>query len=366
MITIYQTFKMIFGLIISVFVLYFTIYYVGVYTGIQEDAQKGLILKNFIKTSNDVYLTGNSIGFDDLRRHEFHISLDTSEPEGIVSSTGKTLLSFPLFLSYDSKSVFIERNSLDMGWWEFYFVETMPETRILFNPLTENQDAWNLMREITAKLPDTGFFKPKVTFGFCDGVKITENLCFGNLCEREDFLYHMEGMEEKYSKCEAPLTGKHKLITVSPSCSGNLEKGVCVEPPTPMGIGNFYIAGHDDALIYKDPVDIVSAIIGGEKDIYGNSGETMYRYKNNMFRKQIKFASDIMFKRSILVGGEFPVGSECQSLYSDFSNSMNTLSSLLSDESYYETYGKVTSLVTALKDSREKYQELVDGGCDYP
>jgi hypothetical protein len=154
MISLYQLFKIIFGLVISGFTLFVILNFTGVYIGIQEDSQRAAILKNFIKTAGDVYISGNPAGFDDFSRQDFTLSFDISEPEGIVSQAGKTPVFFPLFLS-PGKRLFIYRNELDLGWWKFRFIEAMPRTRIFFNPRSASPEAWELVRSIVLVLPDS-------------------------------------------------------------------------------------------------------------------------------------------------------------------------------------------------------------------
>ena len=57
---------MIFGLIASIFIIMFLVQYSGQYSGFEEQSQSITILKNFNKVAGDVYLTSNSIDFDDF------------------------------------------------------------------------------------------------------------------------------------------------------------------------------------------------------------------------------------------------------------------------------------------------------------
>lgn len=363
MISLYQIFKIIFGLIISVFILVIIIYFLSSYTQVQEDSQRALILKNFLKTAGDVYLTGNSLAFADFSKQKFILSFDIKEPEGVLSNVGKTPVFFPLFLK-PGEELFLWKGDLDMGWWSFRFVEAMPRTRIIFTVLSPE---WELVGKITSFLPDSDFFEPKITFGFCDGPSLQETLCGGEACEQQDFLFHISSPPPTMSKCSLPLPQDAILITISPSCSPTFSEGFCLTPPNADGIGNLYISGFSTPLLYKDPLDIVAAVIGGEKkDLFGNSGATLYEYKNNVFRKEIQLGAQIMSNRALIVGSNFPPESECQEHFVNFLNTMNGLQSTLEDEEYYTRFGTATSLVNQLTQAFADHQELVNRGCDYP
>jgi len=363
MISLYQMFRLIFGLVISGFILIIIIHFIGVYTDLQEDSQRAQIMKSFLKTAGDVYLTGNPVDFTSFSMQEFKITFDSTEPEGIVSNTGKTPVYFPLFFSF-GKKVFIWKGELDMGWWKFRFVEAMPRTRIIFNPLSPD---WDLIKEIVYLLPDSEFFEPKITFGFCDSSLLQEKLCGGEFCEKQEFLFQLLSPPQSFSKCSTQMPDGAVLITISQSCSSTFSQGFCLTPPNSDGIGNLYFKSVQDPLLYKDPLDIVSALIGGEeKDIYGNSGETLFEYKNNAFREELVLAAKMMSNRALLVGSKHPPGSECNLAFSSFLNKINSLHSMLSDKDYYKNFGKTTILVNQLKSAKSDYQELVNRGCDYP
>lgn len=353
-------FKLIFGLVISGFILFIIFYFLGSYTDIQNNNQQAAIMKNFLKTTSDVYMTGNPVSFTDFSKQSFVTTFDITEPEGIISGTGKNPVYYPLFFSFGDK-VFIYRNVQDLGWWKLRYVEVMPRKRIIFNVI--NND-WDLVKDIVNSLPDSEFFKPEITFGICDGLLLQEDLCSDKNCERSDFLFYLSSPPKSMSNCETKMPEGAVLITVSSSCSFSTQ-GICLSSPNSDNVGNMYIKGFENPVIYKDPIDIVSALIGGEKDIYGNSGITMYQYKNNVFREELLFASKIMSNRALLLGSRYPQTSECYKIFADFINTMNSLESTLSNEDYYKEFSTITSLKNKMEQAKKQHQELVNLGCDY-
>ena len=353
----YQIFKVIFGLIISGVVLFVIITYISDYSQVQEDSQSAQTLKNFMKSSGDSYFTGNPIGEVDISKREEPITFNTDEPPGIVSVTGKVPVFFPVFF-YLGDEVFIGRNSLDMGWWEFRYVEAMPETRIYFNPIAG--DSASLVSAITSAFPSTEFFEPKVTFGFCDGSQLLENQCSGR-CERDNFMLLTGSGISPMSTCTVQIPQNSRLITISQTCSP-LANGYCVSLPDSQGIGTFTISG--ETFRYKDPVDIAAAVIGGaEKDVYGNSGATLYQYKNNVFRKELSLASRVLSARASLLAREHT--QECSQAYETFQESMEELSQLLEDTGYYSSPNQLSSLVSTLTSAKAEHANLTSRGCDY-
>ncbi len=360
MISLYQMFRLIFGLVISAFILFAIIYFLGAYTGLSESSQKAEITSNFLKTSGDVYSTGNSVSFTDFAGKDFTITFDATEPGGLVSSAGKTPLHFPLFPRIGGE-VLIYSGSLDMGWWEFRFVEALPRTRVLFNPAVQD---WDLISGIVGFLPDSEFFEPAITFGFCDGQSVQERLCGSDFCEKDDFLRGLASPPGPVNPCTADLPPDAILVTVARECASE-SRGICLTPPDPDGIGTISLRS-GETMLYKDPLDIVAAIIGGPgKDIYGNSGKSLHKYKNDAFRKEVALAAAIMANRALLLEEEHTPGSECQAVLADFLDTMRSLEALLLDEGYYVSQETSRNLLALLREAKSEHETLVERGCDY-
>jgi len=376
-ISIYKLFRIIFGIIASVFILYFLIYYSAVYSEMQRDTQRVLILKAFKKTAQDVYLTGIPINFSQFSKLEFDLYFEgTAEPPKLRSSVSSMIVMTPLFFA-QGDNIFIERLDLDYGWWKFDFVEAVPDMTIIFNPLENTEEIWDMMKNITKTLPDTTNFRPKVTFGFCDGINLDENLCGGKPCERYDFLNILNQQHGGvgFSKCTAGMDKeKYRLVTVSSSCRhGFADKGICIVP-SQTDIGNFYINGSAETYIYKDPLDLVSAIIGGDSvSIYGIGAEELFKYKNKILGNRMKIMSKVMAQRSVLISGRLQANTnwtECVIPYKNLADTLyfggqDSISNILSNENYYKNLPLLMQLKNKLNEARAQYQELVDKGCEY-
>ena len=366
---VFQLFKMVFSLVAAALILYFLLYYAGVYSGMQGESIKAKILKNFETDVNNVYSSGISVGFTDFSMSDFNLYFDPNEPEGIRSSLGKKEISAPLFFS-PGDSVFIERGYLDMGWWRFHFVTATPPKRVIFNPLDSSPGTWRLLQDLVSIFPSTENSDIKLRFGLCNGNTITENLC-GGPCERSGFLGVLGALEDDgmaFSRCTAP-SGDYTLVTVSSSCSPEYAgRGICISPPNPDGIGNAYINSSPRAYIYKDPLDLLAMIMGGdENNIYGSAAENLFTYKNRLFAERLGLACEVLSQRALLISQNLPDTAEsevCRPLYLEFSNSLKSVSGILSRPDYHETYANAAALAGQLGDAKEGYDALVGRGCE--
>ena len=344
MISVFQLFKIIFGLIVSGLILYFAAYYVSNYTLTQESIQKTKIIHNFIETAQDVYLTGNSINFTQFSYHGFSPMFDTNDPEGIYSTdTGKTEVRFPLFLA-SGEELFIEQNYMGIGdfseheeWWRFYFVIALPETTFVFNLIENDERVFEQISDIVNLLPYTP--DPHVRFTFCDGdTLLSFNYCNNGYCNKYDFLEVLENTDSTFLRCSMNLhEDRYRLITVADACHSSFNNGICIQPPLD-GVGNAYITGTPEPFRYKDPLDLIAIIIGGQGYDEQNRiiGKRYYEYKNRIFAERLGLAARLMAKRAFNLANVFP---GCREEYIEMSlilhTGSNSLSSILDDRDYY-------------------------------
>jgi hypothetical protein len=362
MISTYKLFQIIFGLIVSGFILSFLIQYVSEYSEMQKTTQKIIILKNFIKTAEDVYLTGNYINFSDFSRYDFSSCYISLNQPAIKCRFAEIPVQIPLFF-LSGEQMFIDRNSLDFGWWKMHVIEAIPETRIIFTPMDNSDDTWELMKDITRMLPSTHGFTPQTTFGFCNGDNLYELVCGGRVCERPDFLEVLDQtFPSTFASCNHQLSNNYRLVTISQGCSMDfVDQGICIQPPNSDGMGYAYIAGSD--YLYKDPLDLVVLIIGGdEKDMLGIStlGEILYNYKNTILGERLVLASKIMKQRAILIAGLEP---ECAPVYANFANVLDSISNLAKGD--YKNWVVMKNLVAKLNQAKLLYNQLEEMGCEY-
>jgi len=374
---------MIFGIIASAFLISFLLYFLQSYTGLQKNAELAKVMDSFESTYKDVYLTGNAVDFNYFSQVDYNLHIDASYPPGIVSKLGKRSLKFMVLFS-PGKKLFIDDSNLDMKWFNLRYVVAMPSSRVIFS-LGENSDAaWDLVRNITKHMPNSAGFKNRVTFGFCSGNTIKENFCGEkekDLCDQKEFLMKLEEKPAPgFFKCTRTVSGvqeRYRFVEISSSCSGTF-RGICITTPDSNGIGKIYVKGLKGYLIYKNPLDIVSVIVGyNYKSIYGVAAETVYKYENIEFAKRISVAADMMSKRAVLLSGEIEkelaankLDSDsgealCLPLFQQFSLLMEQIKSIVSDKNYYENLGACVSLNKKLSEAEALQSKIISLGCDY-
>ena len=368
--SIYRIFQIIFGIVVSVFILYFLIQYASNYAGFQEDVQRVTILKNLKITAESVYTYGNPVVFQDTSLYDFSsCCMQTSKPEPpvIKCSFGEIGPVFVPMLFSGGRGVVVEGSDLNLGWHVMHWVEVMPASVILFNPLDSSEETWSLMKNLTSLLPSTENLDEKVTFGFCDGSSLLEDMCGGS-CERYSFLSVLDSHQAPSSKCTRSLGGSYRLVTISGQCSPTFSgQGVCVRPSAD-GVGVAYLAGSDKEFVYKDMFDIIALMIGGsEKDVFGKTkGERLYAYKNEVWKESVSLASQIMKQRALLVSSRYQIlneNLECIPVYANLANELNSIFSLVKGD--YNNYALMRNLAARMKQAGSLYQNLIDLGCEY-
>ncbi|RLI96667.1 MAG: hypothetical protein DRO99_04085 [Candidatus Aenigmatarchaeota archaeon] len=368
---VYQVFKIVLGLVMSFFILFFLVNYAGIYSEIQEDTQRMMIISNFRKAVQDVYLTGNSVTFDDFSRLDFNIVYNgLVDPPVIRSGTGQTIIRTPMVF-VPGEEVMIQREDLNFGWWKFGFVEALPEMTVLFNPMDTGVESRNIMKSIVGLFPDTTGRTPRIQFGFCDGNTIKKPCDSGNsFCESYSFMSRIDSYTTPASKCTANLGTGYRLVTLHASCpSGMVQKGVCIVPRLPgAGYGYAYLNGSTEFRLYKNPLDLFALTVGDGSNIYGPVADNLYHNVNNAFTKELLLMSEIVSQRSKLVSSKLPISDEkgeCGTYYSALWAALDMMPSITSADGYYNDPAKVSELVTELNNAYSAYQDLVNLGCEY-
>jgi hypothetical protein len=243
---------------------------------------------------------------------------------------------------------------------------------VVFTPMDTSDSTWDLMRNITEALPSTENIDANITFGFCDGSELIEDLC-GGPCDKRRFLEVLDSFDSVQSRsaaseCRASLSDDRMLVTISNGCSSLVpEHGVCVKPPR-SGFGTAYLAGSDREFPYKDMLDILALLIGGSgTDAFGKTGgEKLYDYKNELWNKRMSLAAEIARQRMLLVSGKSG-NQQCRQIYSELSTMLcpGTYSVCDLAEKDYTNPSITGRLAEVLGMSRSLYQELVSLGCEY-
>jgi hypothetical protein len=386
MITIYKVFQLILGIIISGFILLFLIQYASDYADFGGTKQKITVMNNLKETVNGVYFSGNPIVFPDTDSFDLSSCEMRYEEEDAPFMSCEFGEVYPVLLPTlpnirEGEKVVVDVESIDYGWWEARFVTVLPETHIIFNPIDASDQAWDTMTEITRLLPPTESFGTKVTFTFCDGIVL--NVCGGESCEKRDFLSVLRSTSNTPAlKCTESVGGKYRpitysLITVSQSCSpGFVSQGICIKPDlTTPGIGRIYTPRDQDIFIYKDPADIVSLLIGGDKeDPFRKSGaEKLYEYKNSVFSERLYLAARVMAERAHLLKSKYQEECfscldqqcgycVCHPLYDSLEKRLEDVMGKAGGD--HTNYLSMENLKSSLNQASSVHQELVNRGCE--
>ncbi len=385
MLSVHRIFQLIFSIIVSAMLLYFLITYAGNYGNTQDSVQKVRILKAFAQDVNSVYLTGIPINFTNFRKYDFSSCMMKAEegdmPEiSCAFDTPGIPVETPLIF-YPGSSVYIGKFSMSYGWWSFGFVEAVPDTVFIFNPVENTGENWQLIRDIVEYLPDTSSERDlvKIKFGLCSGNEIVYG-CGGMPCSKKVFYPSIDSLKGAYSRCTAALDKNMRLITISSSCNQYMsERDVCINPNSIRGVGSAYIKGSGTEYAYRDMLDLVALSIGGgEKDDFGTpNGERIYEYKNSVFLDRIYLAARVMSNRALQLSQNPGVGEDCRTNYALLSTKLDTVYRAISailimknkdyikNPALYQTY---KTLLITLNDSlnvaRSVYNMLLDFNCE--
>ena len=232
MATVYRIFQIVMGIIFSGFIFYFLITYAGQYANFGEERVRHKTLDVFVENAENVYFTGNPIGYEEFSRDDYsschvrqgniariYCNIDDEKQES------RQVL-FPIFLNANDE-VLITRGALDLGWTKLYYINAFPQTTVVLNPLDDSDGTWAMVQRIVESLPDTSGYYPKLYFRFCDHDQL-----LGTSYERNDFLTIVTSNRDALSRCIADMPENHVLVTISTECTpGFAESGICLRPP---------------------------------------------------------------------------------------------------------------------------------------
>ncbi len=345
-----QIFKIIFGIILSAFILMVILRFSLSYTEIGESSKEVEILVGLKKTIEDVYTTGISTDFE-VRDLEEAISF-YSPPNIETPVTSINLDPVPTFL-VPGETISIHRSEYDTGWWKFYFVHALPETKVVFVPLGRSEVVWNTVGNITKYFPSTENTNVKVLFGIGCNDTGGEPFFFFSKWERDYFMRTV--LPWLYTnEYEFTLCGKRKgyrMITVSETPIGSDFQVV----PIDNEMGYVYINTTEQGWqwhLYKNPIDIVALFFGGKK---------MYDYTNEKFLKELSIASDLASRESSLLRSK-STNPYCDSVYQKFVQVLGSLRNKI-DNGDYTNEDDMRELTRKIKESIEAYRLLEEMGC---
>ena len=356
--SVFQMFKIIAGLLMSVFIIYFAVSYSGTYTQVQSGISGNQELRDFVETSRNVYLTGNPSNFKFTKKPTFNY--ESGSLGSIVYGQATAYPKNPILFSAGER-IFIDSNSLGLGWTDYKFTEAMPETHVILNPLDTSPQTMQLLQDTTLLMPSTAYFKPDVVFGFCDSGSIAYNFCNG-WCERDDFSFYLLTPGLSFGECTAAMPPGYMLLTAAEDCTG--KAGVCIGPPDSNGMGLAFADGRQ--MLYKDPLDIAALVIGGAE---------AYDYKNSDFAETIAFESAAEAARArllearlkgLLASGSLDPRSnpgKCAQAYSNFAASLDAVGQGL-EKGYHTDPAKAVAAANALKQAKLAFGSLKSLGCE--
>jgi hypothetical protein len=348
--SVMQIFKIIFGVILSAFILMIILRFSSSYTEIGESSKEVEILIGLKKTIQDVYTTGISTDFE-VRDLEEAISF-YSPPNIETPVTSVNLDPVPTFL-VPGESVSVHRNEYDLGWFKFYYIHALPETKIIFVPLGKSEVVWNTVGNITKHFPSTENTKTKVLFGIGCNDTGGQPIFFFSKWERDYFirtvlpwLYTNEyefvpcGKREGYrmiTVTETPIDADFQVVPI------DNEMGYVHVNNTMVGQKTY---------LYKNPIDIVALFFGGEK---------MYDYTNEKFLKELSIASDLASRESSLLRSK-STNPYCDTLYQKFIQVLGSLRNRI-DNGDYTNEDDMREFSKKIKESVEAYKQLEEMGC---
>jgi hypothetical protein len=362
---IYEMFRPVFGIVASVFILYFLVNYAGSYGLMQQDYQKTKIASNLLQTGEEVYLSGNPEGFTDLEKYDFsscHQALSAGQE--VLScdfNHDGMAVTVPIMASV-GQDAYLERGSLDMGWWRFDYVAVTPEMRVVFNPVVNTEQTRRIIKDLASRIPSPSGEAVDVAFSFCSGTSVTAP------ADRPDFLDSVDSIAPiSFSKCSARPEPGDRYVALAGSCAGS--RGVCLDSFTAGGLANIYVEGSDRAFLYKDPLDGLAMLLGyTNKDAFGKTfGEDLYECRNVAFMQRLSVAARAMSERASILAAKLPEGSACAAPFGSLSVSLDAVASkaAAAADGGYASFQDMSELSTLLTKAMMDHGTVMGLGCDY-
>jgi hypothetical protein len=352
MISVFQVFKIILGIIISAFILFFVLRFAGSYMDIGESSRQVSIIVSFKKSIEDVYTTGVSTDFE-MKDSEILAYkppyVDTSKVSYVDMDP------IPLLLIPGEKFS-IYRNEYDTGWWKFYLIEVLPETKILFVPLGNDERVWSVMGNITKFLPSTENTKTKVKFYLgCNKTEPDEYYPIGERNRLLDMVPKFTAFDVEMGPCgdlEYFREKGYRIITISEESTD----ADFLVSPIDNEIGYVYIKTGDgyEEYIYKNGLDIVALLLGGKR---------YYDYVNEKFLGELGVAIDVGIRETDLLTGDINLRNRCGAEFSEFRGTLDFIKEELIPELDSMEEENTKEFAYQMRESVEDYKSLERLGC---
>ncbi len=349
MISAFQLFKIILGVIMSVFVIIIAMQFSGRYIQLGESGKQVSTVINLKKAIEDVYTSGVPT---DFRISDAKKTIEFYRPPNIITPSATVSLEPIPTLLVAGEDISIHRIDYDIGWWKFQLIEAVPDTKILFVPLTDDESAWHVIEGIAKYMPSTENTKTKVRFGvWCNRTEFY----FG--WEKNDFinkvirLFLIEKRVLNFCENVNYLRKKgYKLVVIT---DDDYNADFLVKPKS-REIGYVYITKGDEkkAYLYKNPLDIVSLLLGGE---------TFYEYENKRFLKELGVAVNASIREANILMTSERMG-RCRVELASFISVLNDIKQKL-EQMNYKNEDDVNELNAYLEESSKIYERIDRLGC---
>ena len=247
------------------------------------------------------------------------------------------------------------RNEYDLGWWKFYFVEALPETKVIIVPLQRSDAVSNTMRDIVLSSPSTENVEAKTYFGFgCNGTAVY----FADW-ERSEFVNSIIPAYESYEdyvmndcSLDSMPTQFRDAVLVTVSETYQQVDGILVMPVSD-GIGYVYLntSQPSDFQVYKSRMDLASLIFGGRKT---------FEHMNGKFAKELDTAADLKIREIGIISTRMQ--SRCITAYGALEKSLQELKVM--DKSQISDRMSMESLSEKMKETKEEFDLIQSIGCD--
>ncbi len=360
----FEVFKIIIGIVIGVFILFFMLNFTGLYSTYQQESIEVTHLKNFKRVLQDVYLSDTPAVF------RMKIDTDYNPPKiSLYTKAGNVLdtrIPVPFFYktAEKDKDVIGYSGFVDHGFTKFKFAGVFPAKNFFFNIVPFSNQSFGIVSSLTQILP--GAEDPPMFYGFCFN---DDDYLFYPQPSKTGFLNDVNQIIEYTSKIDPNWKPKDKkidfctkqrdandiIITVTDQ-ENFPENGFLVKPDGRLGKVFFKESTQPRALIYKDELDVLAAIAGGEQ---------AYKYKNTEQMTFLEIAAKSEIERANNLAFAFQNSKPlCSSLFEDaksvltkFKDSVGKMKTKFNDMSTVVEYSDLENQV------KEKYKELESQNC---
>ena len=361
--SIFEIFKIVLGIIIASFFLFFMLQIAGIYSFTESRSTQVTEYKNVKKLIEDTYVYSVQSEIDLKKPPIFYTPPYISEADAISVSPSI------LYFFKPGKRLVVYKSSMDYGFWKADFIAALPESKVFYNLVEYDLDHYSLLHNLTELFPQS--VDPKVEFGFCNG---GQELVAKS---RDEFLKPIRGIVRTKSPQDLGLQfctvnfsePKTKIVLTRNSEADPSNNTIFIQLPQNR-IGAIMFRGTDKEeqvtdyrLVYKDSLDIFSAIIGGVDS---------YKYKNKLQFESLLAFSKEESKRATLLASTYSnpeLGKQkCAEQYTVLKTKMDGefkafLASVINFQNYNNS-AEMEKFLNLMDEVNGIYSKIKTAGCD--